>query len=84
MRRRGFSSFPDYFENFVIPQFERLEFWLSHVPGRTSDEKGRNLKRYLWIASKQFELQKDYAEYETAEAANNGSGLKEGSHDVNQ
>lgn len=77
MRRRGFSSFPDYFENFVIPQFARLEYWLAHVPGNSPAEKDRNLKRYLWIATKHFTLQKEFVEYEAAETANNGNGVKE-------
>lgn|SRR2546426_5610548 len=76
MRRKGYTNFLDYFEQFVIPRFEELEFWESHVPGDNPGEKRHNLVRYLWIAGKYFQLQKEHAEYE---AANNGTGLKEGS-----
>src|SRR2546426_6945753 len=76
MRRRGYTNFLNYFEEYVIPRFEELEFWEGHVPGNSPQEKRHNLTRYLWIASKYFQLQKEHAEYESA---NNGSGLKEGS-----
>ncbi len=69
MRRRGYTNFLSYFEEFVIPRFEELEFWEGHVPGNSSQEKRHNLTRYLWIATKYFALQKEYADYE---AANNG------------
>ena len=69
MRRKGYTNFLAYFEEYVIPRFEELEFWEGHVPGNTSQEKRHNLTRYLWIAGKYFQLQKEHAEYESA---NNG------------
>jgi hypothetical protein len=77
MRRLGYSRFADFFRDNVIPRFTQLEYWEAHIPGRTAEEKTKNLKRYLWIASKQIGLQREYAQYENAGTANNGSGLKE-------
>lgn len=69
MRRRGFSNFPDFFEYYLIPQLERLEFWTANIPGGTPEEKDQTFRRYLWIVTRFFSVQKEYSDYA---AANNG------------
>jgi hypothetical protein len=69
MRRRGYTSFVDYFENYVIPMFERAEFWMENIPGTSPAEKDHTFRRYLWIVERFLRAQKEYGEYE---AMNNG------------
>ena len=65
MRKRGFTNFPDFFEYYLLPQLERLEFWQENLPGNTPEEKDRTFRRYLWIVERFLRAQKEYGEYET-------------------
>ena len=69
MMRKNFLDFADYFREDVIPRFRILEEWEAFIPGANSEERTRNLKRYLWIVAKFFEQIKSYEQFE---AANNG------------
>ena len=69
MMHKNFLDFADYFRQDVIPRFRTLEEWEAYIPGANSEERTRNLRRYLWIVSKFFEQIKSYEQFE---AANNG------------
>jgi len=78
--RQGYDDFVPYFREVVIPKTRNYEYWSAYVPGRTDDEKTRNLVRYLKAAKKYFQQGDDYVKFENDSMAENDGVELESSH----
>ncbi len=75
--RQGYDDFVPYFREIVIPKTRNYEYWSAYLPGRTDEEKTRNLIRYLKAAKKYFQQGDEYAKFENESITHNdGVGLE--------